>query len=91
MRTISSVKIWWDKYSPSILIPLFSQLILLMMVYWRHDVNDLGEMLSPCLVPLPSSKFLLSLWSRGTDVASLEVLQDVQVRLMNINIIPLMR
>ena len=35
MRTLSSAKMW-DKYSPSILTPLFSQLILLMMVYCRR-------------------------------------------------------
>ena len=40
MRTISSVKIRWDKYSPSILTPLFSQLILLMMACCRHDVSN---------------------------------------------------
>ena len=71
MRTISSAKIRWDKYSPSILTPLFSQLILLMMACCRHDVDSLGEMLSPCLAPLPSLNFSLSLWSRRTDVASL--------------------
>ena len=71
MRTISSAKIRWDKYSPSILTPLFSQLILLMMAYCRHDVNSLGEMLSPCLAPLLSMIFSLSLWSHRTDVASL--------------------
>ena len=54
MRTISSANIRWDKCSPSIPIPLFSQLILLMMAYCRHDVNSLGEMLSPCLAPLPN-------------------------------------
>ena len=61
----------WDKYSPSILTPLLSQLILLMMAHCRHDVNSLGEMLSPCLAPLPSLNFSLSLWSRRTDVALL--------------------
>ena len=71
MRTISSAKIRWDKYSPSILTPLFSQLILLMMAYCRHDINSLGEMLSPGLAPLPSLNFPLSICSRRTDVASL--------------------
>ena len=70
MRIISSVKIRWDKYSPSILTPLFSQLILLMMACCRRDVNSLGEM-SPCLTPLRSLIFSLSLWSSRTDVASL--------------------
>ena len=71
MRTISRTKIRWDKYSPSILTPLFSQLILLMMAYCRHDVNGLGEMLFPCLAPLPSLHFSLSLWCRRTDVTLL--------------------
>ena len=71
MRTISSAKIGWDKYSPSILTPLFSQLILLVMAYCRHDVNSLEEVLSPCLAPLQSLNFSMSLWSRTTDVASL--------------------
>ena len=43
MRTISSAKIRWDKYSPSILTPLFSQLILLMMAYCRHERKQFGR------------------------------------------------
>ena len=71
MRTISSAKIRWDKYSPSILTHLFSQLILLMMACCRHALNSLRDMLPPCLVHLPSLNFSLSLWSRRIDVASL--------------------
>ena len=70
MRTTSSAKIRWDKYSPLILVPLLSQLILL-MAYCRHYLNTLGKMLSPRLAPLPSLNFSLSLWSRRTDVVSL--------------------
>ena len=50
-RTISSAKIKCDRCSPSMLIPLSSQLILLIMVSCRHAVKSLGEMLSPCLTP----------------------------------------
>ena len=49
MRTISSAKIRWDKYSPSILTPLFSQLILLMMACCRHDSKSLGKR---CYLPV---------------------------------------
>ena len=56
-RTILSAKIRWDKYSPSILTPLFSQLILLTVAHCRHDVKSLGEMLSSCLAPLSSLIF----------------------------------
>ena len=54
-----------------ILVSLFSQLILLMVAYCRHDVNSLRDILSLCLAPLPSLNFSLPLWSCRTDVASL--------------------
>ena len=72
MRTILLAKIRWDKYSTSILTPLFSQLILLMMAYCRYDVKSFGEMLSHCLAPLPSLNFSLSFWSRRTEAALLQ-------------------
>ena len=56
MFATAQAKIRWDKCSPSILTPLFSQLILLMMACCRYDVNSLGEMLSPCLAPRGANK-----------------------------------
>ena len=70
-RTISSAKIKCDRCSPSILINLSSQLILLIMASCRHAVKSLGEMLSPCLTPLCSLILSLSLWSFRVDVAPL--------------------
>ena len=58
ISTMSSAKMRWDRYSPSILIPLSFQLILPMIASCRHDVKSLGEMLSPCHTPLCSLKFL---------------------------------
>ena len=57
MRTISSAKIRWDivfTVNPDTFV---FQLILLMMACCRHEVNSLGEMLSPCLAPLPRFEF----------------------------------
>ena len=39
MRTISSEKVRWDKHSPSIQMPLFSQLILLMTGIFHRTVK----------------------------------------------------
>ena len=92
ISTMSSAKMRWDRYSPSILIPLSFQLILPMIASCRHDVKSLSEMLlllilpmitscrhdvkslsemlSPCLTPLCSLNFLLSVCRQITDVAS---------------------
>ena len=69
--TISSAKIKRDRCSPYMLIPLSSQLILLIMASCRNAVKSLGEMLSPCLTPLCGLILSLSLWSFRVDVAPL--------------------
>ena len=70
-RTISSAKIKCDRCSPSMLIPLSSQLISLITASCRHAVKSLGDMLSPCLTLLCSLIVSLSLWSFRVDVAPL--------------------
>ena len=70
-RTISSAKIKCDMCSPSMLIPLSFQLILLIMASCRHAVKSLGDMLSSCLTPFCSLILSLSLWSFRVDVAPL--------------------
>ena len=70
-RTISSAKIKCDRCSPSMLIHLPSQLIMLIMASCRHAVKGFGEILSPCLTPLCRLILSLSLWSFRVDVAPL--------------------
>ena len=70
-RTISSEKIKSDRCSPSMLIHLSSQLILLIRLPCRHAVKSFGEMLSPCLTPLCEVILSLSLWCFKVDVAPL--------------------
>ena len=48
------------RHYPSIFTPLFSQFILLNMLY-SVTVNSLGDMMSPCLTPLLILIFSLSL------------------------------
>ena len=70
-RTISSAKIKCDRCSPSMLIHLPSQLVLLIMASCRHAVKSSGEILSPCLTPLCRLILSPSLWSFRVDVAPL--------------------
>ena len=70
ISTMSSAKMRWDRYSPSILKPLSFQLILPMIASCRHAVKSPGEILSPCLTPLCSLNFLLSVCRWITDVPS---------------------
>ena len=70
-RTMSSAKIKCDRCSPSMLIHLSSQLILLIMASCRHAVKSLGEIVSPCLTPLCSLILSLYLWSFRVDAAPL--------------------
>ena len=59
-RNMSSAKRRLEKNSPSIFTPLFSQFNLLNMLS-NVAVNSLGEMVSPCLIPLLILIFSLSL------------------------------
>ena len=68
-KMISSAKIRWERYSPSIFMPLPSKSILFMIVSWRHAVKGLGDILSLCLAPI--SSLIFSLWSFRTEVAPL--------------------
>ena len=45
ISTMSSAKMRWDRYSPSILIPLSFQFILPTIASCRHDMKSLDEML----------------------------------------------
>ena len=59
-RNMSSAKPRFERNSPSIFTPLFSQFNLLNMLS-NVAVNSLGEMVSPCLTPLLILIFSLSL------------------------------
>ena len=50
-RNMSSSTRRWERNYPSIFAPLFSQFNLLNMIS-NVAVNSLGEMVSPCLIPL---------------------------------------
>ena len=58
IRTMPSMKIKWDRCSPFILIPLLFQLILPMTASCRHDVKNLGEVVSTCLYTSLQPEFL---------------------------------
>ena len=66
--SISSAKINCDRCSPSMLIPLSSHLIWLIMASCRHAVRRLGEMLSHCPTPLCRLILSLSPWNENIRV-----------------------